>query len=61
MRRPAFRVRRLDRNAPGLAVRPETHRAHLAIDPDEGVGYSVVAQGFGQPVHAVALGYAVQI
>ena len=61
MRRPALCVRRFDRNAPRLAVRPETHRAHLAIDPDEGVGYSVVAQGFGKPVHAVTLGYAVQI
>ncbi len=61
MRRPALRVRRFDCNGPRLPVRPEAERAHFTVNPDKGVCDPVVAQGLGQPVHAIALGDAVEI
>jgi hypothetical protein len=61
MRCPALGVRRLHRNGPGLAIRPEAHRTHLAIDPDKRVGNPMLAQGFGQPVDAITLRDAVEI
>ena len=61
MRRPALGVRRLDRNGPGLAVWPHTHRPHLAVNPYESGGNPMIAQGLGQAVDAIALGDTVEV
>ena len=61
MRSPAIRVRRFDCNGPRFSVRSQAERAHFTVNPDKGVSDPVVAERLGQPIHAIALGDAVEI
>ena len=61
MRPSALGVRRLDRDGPGLAVWPHTHRPHLAVNPYESGGNPMIAQGLGQAVDAITLGDTVEV